>query len=213
MPAWNDSPSVSQTREDEAMAGHLYHVTFYNRLGDIAEDGLRPGRGRGIGGTVYDTHRQGAIFLTDEGGVRFWGSRAEDFARDASDDLHEDGLAPVLLRVPGEYENDCDVDEIGTSDARHDAFKCSVEIDPADIEVWVGTTDEGRWAPVEDWNEIPYDSAFEEDREEDDDGEEVVHMILRDAYGSPSPLIPDLDKFGDVEENPVEMLARKLSNP
>lgn len=176
------------------MTEHLYHVTFYNHLGDIAQDGLQPGRGRGIGGSFYDPHREGAIFLTSEDGVYFWGSRAEEWAQHNSDNIYEDGLAPVLLRVSANYENNCEYDELGSDDANADAYKCRTKIPPEDIEVWVGTSDKGEWLWIDDWNEIPYDDAFEEDSDDDE-----TWMVLKESYGSPSPLMPDLSMFGDVK--------------
>lgn len=113
--------------------GHLYHVIFYNLLESIASAGLKPDAGRGIGSRVYDQHRSGAIFLTDAAGVHFWASRAEEWAEGRSDDLLEDGLVPVLLRVPDSVLRSCEDDEVGSDDAGHDAFKCRTRIPPGDI--------------------------------------------------------------------------------
>lgn len=184
---------------------YLFHVTFYNRLGAIAEHGLVPGRGRGIGGEIYDTHRQGAIFLTEADGIYFWGSKAEEWAQNQSDDLLEDGLAPVLLRIDTEtldfdYEDVCEEDEIGTKDARATAWKCAAVIPPADIEVWVGTWDAGEWLMVEDWNEIPVDDAFEVDS----DGDEEWN-VLKSPWGTPSPLIPVEDLYEAEHAEPARV--------
>lgn len=165
---------------------YLYHVTFYNLLDAIEGEGLRPGSGRGIGSAVYDTHREGAIFLTDAGGVHFWASRAEDFAQDRSEDLLSDGLVPVLLRMPEAAARNCEDDEIGSDDSNHDAYKCRSSIAPRQLEVWVGIDDEGKWRPLSAWNDIPIEEAFDEDS----DGDEEWHFIR--AGGNGSPLVPHL---------------------
>jgi hypothetical protein len=167
----------------------LYHVTFYSALPSIAQRGLQAGRGGGIGGAAYGAHRAGSIFLTEGAGVAFWTERAEQWAEDRSDDLEGDGLAPVLLRIAtASIDKDrCVEDQLGTRDARHDAFKCSFSIPAKDIEVWAGANGEGEWVDVEDYGEIPVGEAFETDS--DDDSE---WTYFASASGGPSVLVPDV---------------------
>ena len=149
---------------------YLYHVTYFSRLDGIARRGLRPGHGRSIGAAIYDTHRKGAIFLTEKSGVGFWAERAEQWAVDQSDDPLGDGLVPVVLRVPDIDE--CEEDEPGTRDARADAWRCTASIAADDIQVWTGR----RWAPVEDyWDDVEPGSAL------DDEG----------YFKASSPLVPN----------------------
>ena len=166
---------------------YLYHVTYYANLGTIAARGLRPGAGGGIGGSAYDAHRRGAIFLTEADGVFFWATRAEEWTESRSDDIEGDGLAPVLLRVEAsKVERFCEDDELGSRDARSDAYRCTTTISPDDLEVWAGVDDEGEWVDVDDYGEIPYDDAFETDSDGD------LEWTYLKGGGGGSPLIPSL---------------------
>lgn len=168
---------------------YLYHVTFYSALPSIAERGLQAGRGGGIGGAAYGAHRAGSIFLTEGGGVAFWTARAEQWAEDRSDNVEEDGLAPVLLRIDtSSIDMDrCVEDHLGTRDARHDAFKCPFSIGAEDIEVWAGANGDGEWVDVEDYDEIPIDEAYETDSDDDD-----TWTYFASASGGPAVLVPDV---------------------
>jgi hypothetical protein len=162
--------------EDE----YLYHVTYYGRLAPIAARGLRPGQPRSIGGEVYDSHRKRRVFLTEGGGVFFWHSRTEAFAEHNSDNVIEDGLVPVVLRVRRamlEEDNDLELDEIGTSDSG--GYESWMLVDniilPEDIEVWNGR----RWVSIDDWNSVDPTIALDEEEGEsgdDDDGEDEGHV-------------------------------------
>jgi hypothetical protein len=148
----------------------LYHVTYYRNLPSIEDEGLEPGHGRGIGGEAYDPHREGGVFLTEASGIRYWYSRAEEFAVDRSDDPLEDELVPVVLRVKA---TDCEEDELGTADAHHPAWKCLEAIPPEEIEVWTGH----RWS--EDLDLDPSIAL-------DEDG------YFLDTYSYQNPLVPRL---------------------
>jgi hypothetical protein len=172
---------------------YLYHVTFYRNLSTIAKHGLRPDSGRGIGSAVYDANRQGAIFLTEADGINFWAERAEQWAENNSDDLYEDGLVPVLLRVASDF-TDCEPDEIGSKDARSEAYRCKA-VDADALEVWAGTEEEGQWVLMEDWHEVDLDKAFDDPDDED-------ARSLRSAF--PGPLIP-AEELVEREENPKKL--------
>jgi len=134
----------------------LYHVTYHGRLPSIADHGLRPGERRSIGAAFYDRHRKGAIFLTEASGLSFWHERAEEWAHAQADNLIDEGYVPVVLRVP---DPDCEYDEPGSRDAKHDAYRCLKAIDPKEIELWNGRA----WVPVEDYDTLdPSDAADEE---------------------------------------------------
>lgn len=171
---------VSATNDEDP----LYHVTHYNRLSDIASDGLQPGRSRSIGGAAYDEHAKGRIFLTEADGVRFWYGKSEDFAEHNSDNPYEEGLVPVVLRVDiaGIVDDELDVDEDGTADSSVDAWMASEGIDPEYIQVYTGK----KWVPVDRWEEIDPKDAFDVD-ENSDDSEDPLYYFKSD-----SPLLPKL---------------------
>lgn len=185
---------------------YLYHITYYRDLGSIDENGLRPGSGRGIGSAVYDMNRQGMIFFSDAGGISFWAARAEEWGENRSDDVHGDGLVPVLLRVDEDKVLGCEDDEEGSRDSRHDAFRCGTIVEPEDLEVWVGFDDEGAWRPLEDWGDIPYEDAFDWDEADDDEDEEGggEQWAVLKGGGNGSPLVPHV-----AEENPRRRRARR----
>lgn len=115
----------------------LYHVTFLNRLSDIAEEGLVPGSRRSIGGPALNGHAQGKLFLTTADGVSFWLNRADMFAYNDSDNPVREGYIPIVLRVrvPSKFLSP---DDVGTGDAGADAFYTSQPIEPSRIEYWGG---------------------------------------------------------------------------
>ncbi len=117
-------------------------------------------------------------------------ARSENFAEHMSDDVLEDGLIPVVLRVaPDCFEaSDLMRDVPGSSDARADAWMTRLDLDPECLEVFTGK----RWAPVEEYGEIDPASAIDaqpnDDRDEDDpDDKEFLHY-----FKNYSPLKPEL---------------------
>jgi hypothetical protein len=136
----------------------LYHVTYMANLGDIAADGLVPGRRSAIGSMALDHHRAGRIFLTEFDGVPYWFSRAEDFAVDMSDDPADDELVPVVLRINDPPDDDLQEDVEGSRDARRDAYYCECAIDAAQIDVFDGEA----WVAIAD-AELDADDAVDED--------------------------------------------------
>ena len=174
--------------------GPLYHVTYYGRLPDIAEEGLAAGRARSIGAAAYDAHARGRLFLTEPEGVKFWHGRAEAFAEHESDQPHEDGLVPVVLRV----HEDCfepeelEVDDLGTRDALAPAWAIRGEPFPADcLDVYAGP--ERGWVPVEDYGVVDPLSAFDvqpnPDFDSDEYGDEPEDLYY---FKWKSPLEPEL---------------------
>lgn len=149
---------------------YLYHVTTYRRLEDIAEDGLRRGRARAIGAPSYDANAARGIFLTEAEGVFFWHARAEDHAEHGSDDLLEDGVVPIVLRVDVDDlpDEELEPDEPGSHDARADAWISQGPIEPDTIEAFDGQG----WVPVSDWEQIDPSLGVEE-IDEDDEGEPI----------------------------------------
>lgn len=158
----------------------LYHVTYLNRLDGISGAGLRSGMGRSIGAPAYDAHAAKGVFLAEEDGVHFWFNRAEDFATHNSDNPLEDGLVPVVLRVnpQGFSEDELADDELGSKDAMSDAY-IHPGIDPEHIDVWDGNS----WIPVDDWDSIDPEQAFEME-EDEETGEN--YAFFRDD----NPLMP-----------------------
>ena len=135
----------------------LYHVTYSGRLAGIAGAGLIPGAAESIGGQTYAGHRKGAIFLTEPDGLSFWHEKAEEWAHHRSDDLLEDGLIPVVLRVWPDVE--CKHDEPGTRDAGSTAWKCLGRVEPDEIEIWSGV----KWLPVDEYEDVDASAALDED--------------------------------------------------
>ena len=170
----------------------LYHVTYSGRLESIADRGLRSGQARSIGSAGYDGHAKRGIFLTDADGVFFWHSKAEEFADYHSENVLEDELVPVVLRVDLDgVEGELEDDELGSKDAGYrDAYIAKGSIAPEFLEVFDGR----EWLPIEEWDQVNPSLAVvvEIEVEEDDDGEEEQWTSVR--FKDCSPLLaPELD--------------------
>jgi len=136
------------------MPKFLYHVTYLANLDKIATSGLLPNANNGIGGPALKSYKAGKVFLTDAGGVDFWLNRAEMFAYNDSDNIAEDGLVPVVLRVvEPKYLTK---DEEGTNDSGHEAYYCSRV--NSEIEVWTGN----QWQSIYSANLDPHTFVDEE---------------------------------------------------
>lgn len=161
---------------------YVYHVTTYRRLEAIAERGLLRGRARAIGAPSLDSHAAQGIFLTDPEGVFFWHGRAELHAEAGSDDVLEDGVVPVVLRVDVEDVPDDELapDEEGTRDASADAWIAQGPIESDDIEVFNGK----KWVEIADWESVDPILGVEK-YDDDDDGEPIYGFRQR------SKLFPD----------------------
>lgn len=166
----------------------LYHVTTHGRLADIEAHGLRPNRGRAIGGMAYDGHRKGRVFLTSREGVSFWFGKARDFSFDGCENPLEDGGVPVVLRINSRalwLEGlTQEVDPHGAGDAGAPAFFVRGTIPTHRIKVWDGAF----WQPV---GEV--DAGQGVIWTDDEDEEEGGYWRLKGWYAwedGPSPLIP-----------------------
>lgn len=159
----------------------LYHVTYYNRLEGISQNGLQPGSARSIGGSSYDTHAARGIFLAEDDGVSFWYSKAEDFANHNSDNPLEDGLVPIVLKIdPAAFlEEDLIEDEPGSADSATGAYIVPNVIEPDYIEAWDGSS----WIPVDEWDSIDIEQAFDREELEDEDGDEEAYYLFK--YDNP----------------------------
>jgi 5-methylcytosine-specific restriction endonuclease McrA len=163
----------------------LYHVTYFNRLENISHKGLVPGSGRSIGGAAYDVHAAQGIFLTEGDGISFWYGKAEDFAEHNSDNILEDGLVPVVLKIDYEgLKSDLQSDEPGTDDSRSEAYIHTGPIEPEYLEVWDGSS----WIPVEDYWDIDIEQALDKEEMEDEDGNEEEYYLFK--YSNENPLMP-----------------------
>lgn len=134
----------------------VYHVTYSGSLPLIAQHGLQPDRGPGMG-EQYDAHRKGAVFLTDPDGLSFWHERAEEWAHHRADDLLAEGVVPVVLRAWTEVP--CELDEIGSHDANAPAWKCLGVVQPGELELWSGDG----WVPVTDYEEVDFSRAVDDE--------------------------------------------------
>lgn len=182
-------PHVLDAVNEELLKKGLYHVTYYDRLPSIAEVGLIPGQSRAIGSPGYDAHVRGKTFLTEADGIAFWMGRAEAFAEHVSDNVLEDGLVPVVLRVDpdcdgGRVRRSLEVDPLGTRDANADAWMTKRRIDPDCIDAFTGQT----WEPIDDaYDAIDPALAFDADPvpedEQDEYGEPAFYYMFK--YESP----------------------------
>ena len=136
----------------------VYHVTYYKNLDSIAEEGLVPGCGSSIGrGAGYCSHSSGRVFLSNQDGVGYWYDRAEIHANDMSDDVLEDGLIPVVIRVNTKGVDSVEHDDVGSSDSCEDAWYTETAIEAPFLDVWNGD----EWADLDD----PIDSSIALDEE------------------------------------------------
>lgn len=137
---------------------------------------------------------RGKVFLTEEDGVPYWMNKAEEHAEANSDDVKEDGLVPVVLRVaPGctspRINRHLKPDAIGTRDALADAWTTHKTIDPGCLDVFVGPPSD-TWEEIDEWERIDPALAFDPqdvpDDEKDEYGEPEHYWHFRD----PSPFNP-----------------------
>lgn len=172
---------IEQTKQEEidVNSDPLYHVTYYNRLPNIAQSGLRVGMDRSIGGPSLDTHSTQGTFLSEDDGISFWYSRAEEFAEHKSDNFFEEGLIPVVLRINsgGFDEDDLIEDKPGSDDSLSGAYIYPKTIKPNFIDVWDGNS----WISVLNYDQIDIEQAIEIDEEGD---EQYIY------FNSSTPLLP-----------------------
>lgn len=148
----------------------LYSVTYFNRLESIAENGLVRHASEAIGVGCNRSHSSGRVFLTHCDGVFFWYSRYQDHAEHRSDDVLEDGLIPVVLRLPRvAVTHELHEDPHGVRDARHPAWFVEGEILPDEIEVWDGE----EWIDIADWEAVDPRLAVNSEEDPDEPGHEL----------------------------------------
>jgi hypothetical protein len=117
---------------------HLYHVTYYLNLPDIAKQGLEP---------VEQHHNaQSALFFTKKAGLPYWFGHISSYAYDAPDATY----TPIVLRVDRRDLGTLKRDPIGSRDAGADAYWTNKRVSPDKIEAWTGYA----WAPVTDYEDI-----------------------------------------------------------
>jgi len=154
----------------------LYHVTTADKLPSIRATGLKPGGVRTIGAKQYDEHAKGKVFLTSFGGIDYWFERLSNFIFDKYEPQEYLALKkiPVVLRVQNPPESE--KDELGSSDATHDAFMTKETIAPSQLTVYV----DGKWAPLTALKKAHMQSAVTK-------GEDKWDVDLR---SNDSPLFP-----------------------
>ena len=184
----------------------VYHVTFAGRLPTIARHGLLPNARSGFGGGAYDFNKKGRIFVTEKEGIDYWFNKARDHAFDASDNVWKDGLVPVVLAVAIQhrFEKDGEVggrfrrmpgkgrmisDELGSSDALHDAWYTTKTIPATRLKVFNGRA----WVPIDRFRKEDAAKAVKKVRE---DGTSWYELI------EPSPLQPFVETPASASERP-----------
>lgn len=161
---------------------YLYHATFLKNLEGIIDHGILPGGASQYGGG-YTAHSQGRVFFTEFGGLHFWMSRLENIAhaesdfRGGDDDTEKEtfGWTPVGLRVADDlFNEEPQIDRLGSIDSGYEAFFVTGVIDPDSIEVWDG---EG-WVELADVDtsrmlrKVEKAAVFERDDAEEDEDED-----------------------------------------
>ncbi len=172
--------SLFKTATDE----YLYHVSYYRNLDSIASSGLMPA-GNNTLSPGYASHAKGRVFMTESDGVSFWFHRCEQFAEANSDDIYDEGWVPIVLRIP--YEGELNDDDLGTQDARANAYYVNEAVEPDEIEAWNGSS----WISIGDAGSIDTLQAFDvqtETDDEEDGGEERTLYYFKNS----NPLLPSL---------------------
>jgi len=174
----------------------VYHVTYYRNLDGISEEGLLGDVGGGVGqGAGYSEHSKQGVFTTTWDGLLFWYSRSEDWGQNelvGDEQEFFTGTFPVVLAVRTNVFEGLKRDEIGTRDAFADAWIVD-DVDPEEVFVWNGE----RWVPLEDWDTIDPEKAF--DREETG---EIIENEFSEHYGEPEVLYWQNDYL--MPDHPLE---------
>jgi len=113
----------------EAQDDNYYHVTLRTRWRKIRRQGLQPGAEPVF--SNYTGHSAGRIFLTEKGGINFWKERVA--AHEEHNVEHPQGV--VVLRIPKTAVANVELDELGTTDAKHNSYYTTESIDPSHITV------------------------------------------------------------------------------
>jgi hypothetical protein len=163
----------------------LYHVTYSGRLQSITQHGLRPGCGRSIGSSAYDSHCENRMFLTAADGIIFWHGKAEEFANHNSDNTFSDDLTPIVIAVNMDVaDTRLEVDAEGTRDAGGaKAYMTSLRIPPDRLYVFHA----GNWWELDDFSG-DFEDAYnveEDDGDDDDDEDNEPLYLLKENYDNP----------------------------
>lgn len=178
----------------------LFHVAFARDLASIAEHGLRPsGGGHGGWGGGYGAYSRGYVHLTTWEGVGFWYSKYENIAESQSDNVFEDEMVPVVLRVdPVGLLLEVDVEGSRDAPGIDSALRTLQAIGPERLELWDGSD----WVPIDYTDDLDISNALDAELEydEDLDDEVTLYWFVQDYD---NPLIPQSED--DFFADPVEM--------
>jgi len=117
----------------------LYHVTYLNNVPAIEAKGLAISTGGSFSG--YGWGDEGRIHLTDNAGIGFWMDRFAQLAEHNVENPLEDGLLPVVVRIPKEALEafELELDEHGTKDQAYgEAYYTTADIPSDYLEIWNG---------------------------------------------------------------------------
>lgn len=192
----NDNVKTPDHDAGQKPPRYLYHVTYHNRLPSIAEHGLHPNQPRSIGAPSLDGHARGKLFFSDDAGVHFWHSRAEQFAEHNSDNIAEDGLVPMVLRVPEHYLDAPQPDDQGSRDSLAEALTTTKPIQPRHIEYFDGRD----WTPIRLHGDHDHLDAI---RTENDGPNEYGEEQLLHFFKEQSPFFPAEHHFDHVPARPL----------
>lgn len=190
------SEDVKTQEPEEAQPRYLYHVTYHNRLPSIADNGLQPDQSRSIGGGGYDGHARGKLFFSDAEGTKFWHSRAEDHAEHNSDNIAEDGLVPMVLRVAEHHLGPTEVDEAGGRDSLAEAVTTKQPVQPHHIQYFDGID----WTNIHLHGDHNHMHAI---RSESDGHDEHGEEQLLHYFKENSPFFPEEKHFDHVPAKPL----------
>ncbi len=168
-------------RDDDDDDEALFHVTYANRIGDIAEQGLQPWGAPAF--VAEQAYSAGKVFLTERDGISFWYERLVQYAEHVHlldrQSAVETGFVPVVLSVSAEEVPPLHEDARGTRDALADAYYVTAGILPESLELWDGA----EWIPIEDVETLDLDQAVEIEEEEEDGEVWLIHH-----WAEPNPL-------------------------
>lgn len=106
--------------------GYYYHVTTKGAASKIMKKGIVPNSPAAMDAGVYREYSKGKAFLTDRGGVNFWKMTIENHLESQG----KRGSNLVVLRVPKQAIGELQKDELGTKDARANAYYATAPIKP-----------------------------------------------------------------------------------
>jgi len=151
---------------------YLYHITYVGSLPAIAARGLHPGTGVTFG-KGYSGYSAGKLFLSEWDGVGFWVDRLGAMAENRADNPVQDGLIPIVIRVPDGIVPDVEEDTPGTHDSNAGAWTTTQPIPPSQLEVYDGAS----WLPLSSVDhEMLTEEAYEAAEKEFEDDEELVYL-------------------------------------